>query len=233
MSSRCCLETKLSADAAGRGEVAHQWPWPGAALWLRLDRPGLFTCAQTLQGQLTRGESHGDLGERKHRTVSSPSGSFPATAAPVLSWGLHSDRPSPPLLCRGFTDQSEAFSAGDIAGTGAACPARGILLERSTALGREALETPVGTRALKARALFFLKAHKGALFPATRPSSPASRACDPEFLCKVCPRRDSQPSLFCALIRRSTLSRVWVHLSFLEPPLTPSAPRPDSQSPWQ
>jgi hypothetical protein len=36
-------------------------------------------------------------------------------------------------------------------------------LEGSTALGKESLETPAGMRSLKAKALLFLKIHKGAL----------------------------------------------------------------------
>lgn len=69
--------------------------------------------------------------------------------------------------CMGSSQQqSLGFSVGEHPRNhGAAWVASGILLERSTALGREALETPVGMRVLKAGALLLLKMHQGALFP--------------------------------------------------------------------
>lgn len=137
------------------------------------------------------------------------------------------DRPSPLLLHRVLmAPKRGSFCRGTSQEPGAACAARGVLLERSTALGREALETPVGMRALKARALLFLKTHKGALFPDTGPKcwlqlSAAQFPSVPEL---VSPSSSimfalsttNSPKLFCALISRSTLSRVWVHLSFLK-----------------
>ena len=109
----------------------------------------------------------GHWGERKHRTVSKTFWILlrNCRALLLLRFALWIG----PCLwcCMGSSQQQRVgFCVGERPRNhGAAWAASGILLERPTALGREALETPVGMRALKARALLLLKMHKGALFP--------------------------------------------------------------------
>lgn len=103
--------------------------------------------------------------ERQHRMVSKTFRIlFRNCRALFLLWFALWTGPYLWCLVGSSQQQSEAFSVENIS------ECRGLprfpvasFLERSTALGRRVLETPLGTRALKARALLFLRIHKSAV----------------------------------------------------------------------
>lgn len=160
---------------AGRGEVAHPWPWPRAAPWLGLDRSGLFTIAQTLQDQLTRERSHGDLGREKTEDGQQHlDASQECPACPLLVCALWI---GPAFCCLVESSQrpSNSLSVREhLRNQGTACVANGILLERSTALGREVLEMPVRTRALTPEVCYFSKSTREPCFQTQGPSAGCS-----------------------------------------------------------
>lgn len=157
-------------DGAGRGEVAHPWPWPRAVPWLGLERSGLLTIAQTPQGPTDQRKEPWRLGERESTGWSATPGCFSGRPSLSPAGVCTLDRPCSLLFGGEFTAAKQGFFCRRTAQKPGDClrcqwhPVGKIhsSWQRSTGNACEN-EHP------HARALLFLEIHKGALFPDTGP----------------------------------------------------------------